>query len=79
MPTIEEVTNTLRHFDDETYNVAVQFIFSLADTHKKSSGKADSEKRKKLKAAASMHQYSNPELIDQEKSAWKRAVVKKYE
>ena len=39
----------------------------------------DSSERKVLKKAGALSEFAKPELIDSEKSAWEKAMRKKYE
>lgn len=83
MPTIDEVTNKLMSLDDNKYNAAVSYIFYLAETPVEVSISIDNppanNSKVKLLAGGSLKKYANPSLIDQEKEAWRKAVIEKYE
>lgn len=38
----------------------------------------ESEEGLEMSAAGGLHKYADPSLINQEKDAWRKAVVKKY-
>lgn len=38
----------------------------------------ESEENLEISAAGGLHKYANPSLINQEKDAWRKAVIRKY-